>query len=516
MARATPLHFLSFRRTFTLLVLLVVVPSAALSGFGVLAIINERAAVEKRLEAVWSGRLEDAVRALRAQLSLASVTVDGDTVRVRTSDGVELTEASFVWDGSELRSNDPRLKAALEPLAGELVALPGRPIVFSVSSAQSSFVVAALREDGRSFGASLSEKKLQALLASASADLVPPGEPVAFELKPVKRETTPEGVVGRIVSGVADVRQAALGAPRELASYPLPSPLQDYRVVAVATGEDPVAKRSARNRAVYAALLVLFYGTLAVGVVFTGRALYREAKLSRLKTDFVSLVSHELRTPLTSIRMFIETLALGRVRDAAQTQEVLGLLSQETQRLSEMIERVLDWARLESGRTTYKKESVSVESLVDAAVSAFRAQRLDAQVELSSHVEGDLPFIEVDREAVSGALLNLMQNAFKYTGENKRIQVRARLDRRGIAIDVEDNGVGIAPKERRRIFDRFYRVDNLLTRSSEGSGLGLSIAKRIVEAHGGRITVASTVGQGSVFTLHLPPARERPVGPHDA
>ncbi|MBI3181641.1 MAG: HAMP domain-containing histidine kinase [Myxococcales bacterium] len=429
---APPITLFSFRRTFALLLLLVVLPSAALSGFGVLAIINERAAVEKRLGAAWSGRL----RTVAAKLE-------------------ERTRALPLEPGEE-----PPLDT------------------------------------------------LERLLAEASDGQVPADEPARFEIRPVPRSAE-EGLVGRLVSGVANVRDAALGQPQELASLLLAPPLQDYRLVAMPLGEDPVARASARNRTVYGILLGLFYATLAVGVVFTARALYREAKLSRLKTDFVSLVSHELRTPLTSIRMFIETLALGRVRDAAQTQEVLKLLSKETERLSEMIERVLDWSRIESGRKVYRREECTVEKLVEAAVAAFRAQRVGASFELSCQVPGGLPELEVDREAIAGALLNLLQNAYKYGGGEKPISVRARSEGKEVAIEVEDQGAGIAPRERKRIFETFYRVDSLLTRKTEGSGLGLSIAKRIVEAHGGSISVKSELGKGSVFTIHLPVPRER-------
>jgi signal transduction histidine kinase len=187
-----------------------------------------------------------------------------------------------------------------------------------------------------------------------------------------------------------------------------------------------------------------------------------------------------------------------------QIQEVLGLLAQETGRLSEMIERVLDWARIESGKKTYRREPMEVRALVEATLSAFRAQRLDAPVQLSCELESTLPTVRVDREAIAGALLNLMQNAFKYTGVEKKIAIRARSEPHGVAIDVMDNGPGIPVRERKRIFDRFYRVENLLTRQTEGSGLGLALAKRIVEAHGGKISLKSELGKGSCFTVHLP------------
>jgi two-component system, OmpR family, phosphate regulon sensor histidine kinase PhoR len=284
----------------------------------------------------------------------------------------------------------------------------------------------------------------------------------------------------------------------------LPTPLQDFRLAAVPVSEDVVGEASRRNRVFYGVLLGLFYTALAVGIVYTARALYQEARLSRLKTDFVSLVSHELRTPLTSIRMFIETLALGRVKDPAEVQDVLQLLSRETERLSALVDRVLDWSRLESGRKTYHREWCNPEAVVDAALDALRAHQVNEPVSIHRTVEEHLPELMVDLHAMAGALLNLIQNALKYTGTSKEIAVRARKDKRGVAIDVQDNGVGIAPKDRKKIFERFYRVDNLLTRRTEGSGLGLAIAKRIVDAHGGSITVHSEVGKGSTFTIHLP------------
>jgi two-component system phosphate regulon sensor histidine kinase PhoR len=368
---------------------------------------------------------------------------------------------------------------------------------------QSTMLVVALRSGTKVVGARISSNAIETLLSQLARSELPAGELAHYELKSVKRENV-EGPLGRIVSGVADVREA-LG-PRELASVVLPSPLQDFRLVAVAEGEDPVAQASTRNRAVYGILLGVFYLTLALGVIYTGRTLAREARLSRLKTDFVSLVSHELRTPLTSIRMFIDTLAMGRVKDEDH-QQVLQMLSKETERLSAMIERVLDWARIEGGRKEYDLHPIAVQSLVEAAVGAFQAQRVGAVMSLKVELSAALPRVNVDRDAIAGALLNLLQNAFKYTGDDKQIVLRAKPDAHGVALSVQDNGVGIARRERKRIFERFYRVDNLLTRKTEGSGLGLAIAQRIIQAHGGKISVASEPGKGSTFTIHLKAAK---------
>ncbi len=497
------MELLSFRRTFALLMLLVVLPSAALSGFGVLAIVNERAAVEKRIESTWTGRLEPLAQKLVADLNASRALMEGANLRISSPDGITLSEAQFAIIGDQLQVADPKLKLALKSGIPDLPFTADRPLFFSISTPHGTFLLAAVRTRGEIRGAQISPVAIDRMLQRISADVSTGAEQVQFEVAPFKRETG-ESLVGKLMSGMAEAREAALGGQRPLAHRILPVPMQDFQLLASPIGADPVAKASMRNRAIYGVLLGLFYLTLALGVVFTARALYREARLSRLKTDFVSLVSHELRTPLTSIRMFIETLALGRVQDAAQTREVLRALAKETERLSELIERVLDWARIESGRRTYHRERLEAQRLIDGTMEAFRAQRPDAPVQLSCELQPNLPPLYVDREAITGALLNLMQNAFKYSGEDKRIAVRAKAEHRGVAIEVEDNGLGIPVRERKRIFERFYRVDDLLTRQTEGSGLGLSIAKRIVEAHGGKISVKSELGKGSCFTMHLP------------
>jgi two-component system phosphate regulon sensor histidine kinase PhoR len=186
-------------------------------------------------------------------------------------------------------------------------------------------------------------------------------------------------------------------------------------------------------------------------------------------------------------------------------KDILGMLSRETERLSSLIDRVLDWSRIESGRKTYHRDAWEVREVVDASLDALRAQRLNEPSRVEVQVQEGLPRLDVDRDAMAGALLNLLQNAYKYSGEDQRISLRAIREPKGVAIEVEDHGVGIAPRDRKRIFERFYRVDNLLTRKTSGSGLGLAIARRIVEAHGGSISLRSELGKGSTFTIHLPP-----------
>jgi len=513
----SPQELVSFRRTFALLILLVVLPSAGLSGFGVLAIVNERAAVQKRLEVTWELRLEAVGKALSHQLEAARLLPTPKGLQVLSASGQPLSAVPFAVRNGKLEA-DAELATTLGPVVPGLSKLKERA-VFSFSDGRGAYLLAASREgDGKVIlGACVSREDVQALaqaLTQAQAQEGVSAEPVRIELRPMRHDGA-DTLVTKLVNEVVQARESFNGPP-PLSARLLASPFKDFQLVVFPLGQDPVDQASTRNRAVYGVLLGLFYLTLAFGVVTTARTLYREARLSRLKTDFVSLVSHELRTPLTSIRMFIEMLSLGRVKDPVQTQEVLGLLAKETERLSSMIERVLDWARIESGRRTYQRQVMTVQELVRDTLDAFRVQRLEPStpLDLSTDVPEGLPWIDVDRDALAGALLNLLQNAYKYTGVDKRIKLAAREEGRTVALSVTDNGPGISPRDRKRIFERFYRVDNLLTRRTEGSGLGLAIAKRIVEAHGGHISVKSELGKGSCFTLHLPAAKAQTVKEH--
>jgi two-component system phosphate regulon sensor histidine kinase PhoR len=256
---------------------------------------------------------------------------------------------------------------------------------------------------------------------------------------------------------------------------------------------------------VFGWVVVAMVVTTVIGGSSAIVAVRREARLARLQTDFVNKVSHDLRTPLTSIRMFVETLQLGRLGDDPSRQaEALEIIAEETERLSALINRLLDWARMESGRRSYDLRAEAVRPIVDAAVGALAARLLHAPATIDVRIADGLPRILADRPALVEALIDLLGNAHKYTGEEKRIAVEATAANGQVRIAVSDNGPGIDKHDLKRVFDRFYRGRDPLDRIIEGSGLGLAMVKHIVQGHGGKIEATSELGKGTTFTMTFP------------
>jgi two-component system, OmpR family, phosphate regulon sensor histidine kinase PhoR len=255
-------------------------------------------------------------------------------------------------------------------------------------------------------------------------------------------------------------------------------------------------------------LVLALSGAAVTGVVLVWVFVRREANLSRLQSDFVSKVSHELRTPLTSIRLFAETLALHRGDQAADEKCIQGL-ARESTRLQELIDRLLDWGRMESGGREFLLKDTDLRSIVVAALEAFEPVRERRNVELKVTLPPESVLVRADRGAMTDALLNLLTNAHKYGGDPARIELFFSADTQNVSVSVKDNGAGIPQAEHKRIFQKFYRLDDRLSRQREGSGLGLAIVKHVMRAHRGRVELVSVPGKGSTFTLVLPAAASR-------
>ena len=243
---------------------------------------------------------------------------------------------------------------------------------------------------------------------------------------------------------------------------------------------------------------------LIAGLYLMLRATAQEIRLAEAKSAFVSNVSHELQTPLSLIQLLSETLKLGRVADQVKSREYYEMIHRESRRLGRLIDNILDFSKIEAGRNEYKfvpdDAGVVVGELLDTYAQQIRSQGF----ELAIAIDGHLPPVEMDSNAISRAVLNLLDNAVKYSPEVKKIAVRVRQQDSVVAIEIADCGIGIARGEQRKIFEKFYRAGSELVHDTKGAGLGLALVQHIVKAHGGSINVESTPGRGSTFTILLP------------
>ena len=243
---------------------------------------------------------------------------------------------------------------------------------------------------------------------------------------------------------------------------------------------------------------------ILLGVLVTLRSIIYEMQVANIKSDFVSFVSHELKTPLTAIRMFSETLLLGRAGDREGEKECVELIDREASRLSRLIEQIIEFSKLEKHQQVFNFTSCSMSEVVDEAVRIFRDRTPDEKIDVKVHQAQRISRVRMDRESMVELILNLLSNAYKYSeGKRPRIDVRMRESIDHISVDVVDYGVGIPKREQRKIFDKFYRAEDFLTRDIEGTGLGLTYAKYIAKVHNGDIKVSSAVDQGSTFTLEI-------------
>jgi two-component system phosphate regulon sensor histidine kinase PhoR len=230
-----------------------------------------------------------------------------------------------------------------------------------------------------------------------------------------------------------------------------------------------------------------------------------EQKLTQQKEAFIRNVSHELKTPLALIKMFSEILLMGRGRDETTRQEYLSVIFAETERMTHLINNVLDFANLEGGLQKFSFEELALDRVVARHLEAFDYRMRKEKVDLQVEAEPGLPPIRGDANALALILLNLLDNAIKYSSDRSR-QIRIRIfhEPPHVCLKIRDQGIGIAPEDLPRIFDKFYRSNNIAVRRVRGSGIGLSLVKYLVDAHGGEIHVESSVGEGSVFTIRFP------------
>jgi len=286
----------------------------------------------------------------------------------------------------------------------------------------------------------------------------------------------------------------------------LQGPFEGYSVRVAATPNSPVAW-AGRFVTFELAFIALMGLVIVVATVFGLRYTINQLELAQLKAGFVSNVTHELKTPIALIRLAVETLEMGRFRTPEESAKFLGMISRETQRLGGLVERILDFAKLEAGQHVFRMQPVDPVRLVREAAEGFRP-RLESQgFAFTVDLPDQLPTLNGDPTALTHCVLNLLDNAMKYSRAVKEVHVTAEQRDGTVAISVQDRGIGIEAGDQKKIFEKFVRLENGLVHDVKGAGLGLSLVAQIMRAHEGRIQVHSAAGEGSTFSLILPVAK---------
>jgi signal transduction histidine kinase len=292
-------------------------------------------------------------------------------------------------------------------------------------------------------------------------------------------------------------------ATQAFLSEPIGKQMPGWQISLSLVTPDPFQAAADKQRLVYITIACVAIGVIAVLAGASAKYIRKQMKLTRLKNDFVATVSHELKTPLASMRVLIDTLVAGRITDQAQADEYLQIIARENTRLSRLIDNFLTFSRMERNKCAFEFNKLDVAELVAEAVASAGERFGGAEPCLAVEAAPDLPPITGDQDALVTVILNLLDNAWKYSGDNRKIRLQAVADGQFVCIKVSDNGIGMAPRTVRRIFTRFYQADRKLT-ALGGCGLGLSIVKFILDAHGGLIEVVSRPGDGSTFIVKLP------------
>ena len=266
--------------------------------------------------------------------------------------------------------------------------------------------------------------------------------------------------------------------------------------------EDLVDIYVKRRSWAYGIALLLLLGAMLLGVLLILRDILREKRLSILRSEFVSNVTHDLKTPLTSIHLYTESILLDRVSKSKDKKEYLQIILVETERLRRIINNILDFSKQEQGKVEYKSEKVNVSELIRSALKDLNYWLEEKSFSVRTELGEDV-HIKADYDALKQVVINLLDNAIKYSGENREIIVRLKSDTNFIKIEFEDKGIGIPSDQLEAIFEKFYRVNHAVLKGVGGTGVGLTVVKAIVEGHQGEILVESIPDEGSKFTVLL-------------
>jgi len=306
-----------------------------------------------------------------------------------------------------------------------------------------------------------------------------------------------------------DLEETPFGAPQLVSSRlgqvePLGAGFAGLAIAFSGSRHPEVAALGGTQRRLLIGAVAVVVGVTLFGAYLLWLDVRREVRTTELRSQFVASVSHELKTPLTAIRMFAETLAMGRPEDPARRTEYLDTIVNESERLSRLLDNVLDFSKIEHGTKQYRLRPVDLAEVVQAAARTVRYPLGQQGFELEVQVDHDLPPARADADALEQALLNLLGNAMKFSGQSRTLRLSLTQRNGRARIEVTDFGVGIPQGEQRRVFDKFYRADSAEADRIPGAGLGLALVKHIAQAHGGAVELQSVPGEGSTFVLDLP------------
>jgi signal transduction histidine kinase/tetratricopeptide (TPR) repeat protein len=450
--------------------------------------------LEKSQFEFFEGRAKSSLREFLADppagLDLTSTRSVFDRLDAEEKENREGTERAIAFQNGA----GPTLQAKLGSEGNE----PGRPTVrFTLEIGRYSYCVAMLSP--RTHGSSQPEEMWGVLLDSDRIrdDVLGPAlarYAKTTETKWIVRDREGHAILAsdRPSSGPAAFRTGFV------------SNVPDWSLEFYPEPPDLIRTFFLSRHGVYSYMFLLIAGILVFGLVLTIRTVSRELELARMKSDFVSTISHEFKSPLTSIRQLAEMLHSGRVPSEERRRKYYDVLLEQSERLSLLTDNILSLARIEEGRRGFRFEATDLGVLLREVASSVQDRVRHEDFDISMETEPAGLIADIDRDAVSQALANLLDNAVKYSGESRKIVVRLFSENEEAVITVRDFGVGIRKSDLDKVFDRFYRGGEELTRKVKGSGLGLSLVKEVVEAHRGHVEVESEPGKGSVFTIRLP------------
>jgi signal transduction histidine kinase len=330
-------------------------------------------------------------------------------------------------------------------------------------------------------------------------------EQVRADFAVIEDKLTKLGLSYRIADG-AGAHVAGLEKPEEkpFITSAMGNYLSGWQISLYADQTSTFQKAASRRIALYTWTAILVIALILLAGGFAAQAVRKQIRLNKMKNDFIATVSHELKTPLASMRVLVDTLLEGNIKDENQTEEYLRMTAKENERLSRMIDNFLSFSRMERNKKAFTIAPADAAAIARDAAEAVKAKFAAHNCQFTVDVDSTLPEVSADHDAMVTILVNLLDNACKYSGDVKQITLKVFAEIDSVCFAVSDNGIGLARRHLRRIFDSFYQVDNSLARKAEGCGLGLSIVKFIVDAHKGKVSVESKLGKGSTFTVRIP------------